>query len=332
MLDRINAQPFDGTRELESDADVPLTQIALRRLRNDIICGKLKPGARLRVGRLRDLYGIGASPLREALSRLVPSGFVVSHNRRGFTVAPISLREFRELTDVRKLLEREAARLSLADGNDAWESHVVAALHRVTKLRAKSAGKIVARHEGMGGHQRSFPGSPGLRMFIGLASELQARGVFLRQAIFTGLPVRCRRYAISKRTSARWPMRQSARDTAKLQGLIENQLERTLPQDRGERKTAKLEPLCRTLSVNNCNFYYEAAGAGRAADIHPRRDAWHGAVRRPAAAFLGPDTRCLTYDRRGHGKSERSALRLFPLESDPRSQMPARLHSVSTAS
>src|SRR4051794_9309725 len=126
----------------DSTTSVPLTQVALTRLQDDIICGKFKPGARLRIGKLRDLYGIGASPLREALSRLVPDGFVVSLDRRGFMVAPISLREFRELTDVRKLLEKEAARLSLANGDDVWESHVVAALHRISKLQSLSAGKM----------------------------------------------------------------------------------------------------------------------------------------------------------------------------------------------
>ena len=50
-------------------------------------------------------------------------------------VAPLSLREFREMTDVRKLLEKEAIKLSLSDGDDDWEGRVVAALHRVTKLK-----------------------------------------------------------------------------------------------------------------------------------------------------------------------------------------------------
>ena len=143
MLERTHSTPFDiGRDEVESDSTVPLTQVAVRRLRDDIICGKLKPGMKLRVSKLRDLYGIGASPLREALSRLVPLGFVVTLDRRGFTVAPISLREFRELTHVRKLMELEAARMSLADGDDAWEGRVVAALHRVTKLRGSSVGKM----------------------------------------------------------------------------------------------------------------------------------------------------------------------------------------------
>jgi GntR family carbon starvation induced transcriptional regulator len=135
MLERLNTTAFPEGRDDNSSSPEPLTNQAVRTLRDDIICGKLKPGARLRVGKLRDTYGIGASPLREALSRLVPSGFVVSLERRGFMVAPLSLREFREMTDVRKLLEKEAIKLSLTEGDDDWESRVVGALHRVSKLR-----------------------------------------------------------------------------------------------------------------------------------------------------------------------------------------------------
>ena len=143
MLERLKELPFgEAARAEEAASAVSLTQVAWQKLRTDIICGKLRPKTRLRIGKLRDLYGIGASPLREALSRLVPDGFVVSLDRRGFMVAPISLREFRELTDVRKLLEKEAARLSLANGDDVWESHVVAALHRISKLQSLSAGKM----------------------------------------------------------------------------------------------------------------------------------------------------------------------------------------------
>jgi GntR family transcriptional regulator, carbon starvation induced regulator len=134
MLERLTASTFPDGRDDGNSAE-SLTNLALRTLRDDIICGKLKPGSRLRVGKLRDTYGIGASPLREALSRLIPSGFVVSLERRGFMVAQLSLREFREMTDVRKLLEKEAVKLSLTDGDDRWEGSVVAALHRVMKLR-----------------------------------------------------------------------------------------------------------------------------------------------------------------------------------------------------
>lgn len=226
MLERMNTPPFDGAREFEPDSTIPLTQVALRKLRDDIICGKLKPEMRLRVGKLRALYGIGASPLREALSRLVPSGFVVSFDRRGFMVAPISLREFRELTDVRKLLEIEAARLSLADGDDAWESQVVAALHRVMKLRSNSAGKM----------------SPAMKEWEDINEAFQETLVsgcssvwllnFRRAAYFYAkryLRVCLSAKAIRDLQKDQRAMADAAisRDTTKLRSLIENQLERT---------------------------------------------------------------------------------------------------------
>jgi GntR family transcriptional regulator, carbon starvation induced regulator len=142
MLERTRELAFDGAGDDEADTSVSLTQTAWQTLRTDIICGKLRPRARLRISKLRETYGIGASPLREALSRLVPDGFVVSLDRRGFMVAPISLREIRELTDLLKVLDREAARLAVANGGDLWESQVVAALHRVSKFRARSASKM----------------------------------------------------------------------------------------------------------------------------------------------------------------------------------------------
>ena len=140
MLDRL--KDFSAYENSGDEESISLTQSAWQKLRTDIICGKLRPNARLRIGKLREIYGIGASPLREALSRLVPDGFVVSLDRRGFMVAPISLREFRELTDLRKLLEKEAAKLALANGDDAWEGRVVASLHRIAKLQTRSAGKM----------------------------------------------------------------------------------------------------------------------------------------------------------------------------------------------
>jgi DNA-binding GntR family transcriptional regulator len=143
MLERArDISAVDGSGEDEAISSLSLTQTAWQKLRTDIICGKLRPKTRLRIGKLREIYGIGASPLREALSRLVPDGFVVSLDRRGFMVAPISLREFRELTDLRKLLEKEAASLALANGDDLWESQVIAALHRVSKLQTRAAGKM----------------------------------------------------------------------------------------------------------------------------------------------------------------------------------------------
>lgn len=108
-----------------------LAHIAWRMIRDDIIAGRLDPNLRLRLSKLRERYRIGGTPLREALSRLTAEGFVISSEGRGFAVAPISLAEFRELTDLRKLLEKECLRLSIQHGDIKWEAGVLGALHQL---------------------------------------------------------------------------------------------------------------------------------------------------------------------------------------------------------
>jgi GntR family carbon starvation induced transcriptional regulator len=226
MLERLKELPFgEAARAEEAASAVSLTQVAWQKLRTDIICGKLRPKTRLRIGKLRDLYGIGASPLREALSRLVPDGFVVSLDRRGFMVAPISLREFRELTDVRKLLEKEAARLSLANGDDVWESHVVAALHRISKLQSLSAGKMSQAMREWETLNEAFQET----LMSGCSSLWLLN--FRRTAYFYAkryLRVCLSAAAIRDLQKDHRAMADAAiaRDVAKLHGLIEDQLER----------------------------------------------------------------------------------------------------------
>jgi GntR family transcriptional regulator, carbon starvation induced regulator len=226
MLERLKELPFgEAARAEEAASAVSLTQVAWQKLRTDIICGKLRPKTRLRIGKLRDLYGIGASPLREALSRLVPDGFVVSLDRRGFMVAPISLREFRELTDVRKLLEKEAARLSLANGDDVWESHVVAALHRISKLQSLSAGKMSQAMREWETLNEAFQ-----ETLMSGGSSLWLLN-FRRTAYFYAkryLRVCLSAAAIRDLQKDHRAMADAAiaRDVAKLHGLIEDQLER----------------------------------------------------------------------------------------------------------
>ena len=78
-------------------------------LRRDIIQGKHPPGSRLRVEHLKDDYGVGAGTLREALALLVSDALVIAQGQRGFHVTPISLEDFRDITENRVLLETEAS-------------------------------------------------------------------------------------------------------------------------------------------------------------------------------------------------------------------------------
>lgn len=110
-----------------------LTEDAYRALRRDILRGVRQPGERLRIERLRGLYGIGPTPLREALQKLGAERLVTVAGNRGFTVAPLDFADFDDLNTARSAVESAALRLSLTHGDDAWEAGIVAAAYLLRK-------------------------------------------------------------------------------------------------------------------------------------------------------------------------------------------------------
>jgi DNA-binding GntR family transcriptional regulator len=122
-----------------------LAQAAYRTLRQDIISGRRPPGERLRIAKLTTLYGVGPTPLREALQKLGQDGLVMAEDNRGFAVAELDPAEFADLNTARTAIETEAIRLSLARGDDDWEARVVAASYIMQKEDAalsQSAGPV----------------------------------------------------------------------------------------------------------------------------------------------------------------------------------------------
>lgn len=112
---------------------------AYKRIRTDIITGRLAPGSRLRLDTLRRDYGASISTLRETLNRLVSEKLVVAEGQRGFEVSPISAANLREIAALRKLLECHALRQSFAQGDLEWEARVLAAHHKLAQMEARMA-------------------------------------------------------------------------------------------------------------------------------------------------------------------------------------------------
>jgi len=121
-------------RALEYDS---IGERTYRRIRTDIIFGKLAPAGKLRLDRLRDDYGTSVSTLRELLSRLASEGLVVAEGQRGFEVAPVSARNLREIAALRLLLESHALAQSFALGDIDWEGRVVAAHHKLASVEKR---------------------------------------------------------------------------------------------------------------------------------------------------------------------------------------------------
>src|SRR3954470_19447258 len=90
---------------LDENTSTTLTARVLGRMRNDILELRLEPGSKLVLEELRDKYDVGASPLRESLSRLAQEGLVTGEDRRGFRVAPITEVDFVDLTMLRQEIE-----------------------------------------------------------------------------------------------------------------------------------------------------------------------------------------------------------------------------------
>lgn len=99
-----------------------LVERAYRALRQDVICGALAPGERLRVEHLKDQYQVGAGTLREALSLLVSDALVTVEGQRGFRVAPMAIEDLEDLTRLRLHIEIEALRQSIRCGTPAWRA------------------------------------------------------------------------------------------------------------------------------------------------------------------------------------------------------------------
>jgi len=108
-----------------------LTSQVFGRLRTDILSGQLAPGERLRIQALSEQYAVGATAIREALSRLVSDGFVESEDQRGFCVAPVSRDELVDLTQTRIELESVALQQAVERGGIDWESQVLSSFHRL---------------------------------------------------------------------------------------------------------------------------------------------------------------------------------------------------------
>ena len=110
------------------DESITLADAAATRLRGEILSGGLAPAERLRLRALSQRFGIGATPLREALARLAAEGFVVAEGQRGFSVPPVTRAHLADITASRQIAEVEALKLAMRHGDAGWEDGIVSTL------------------------------------------------------------------------------------------------------------------------------------------------------------------------------------------------------------
>ena len=82
-----------------------VTQSAFQYIKARILTGEFPPGEKLNESQLVELLGISRPPLREAFRLLENEHLVVNLPRRGTYVSDVSIDEFRELYQVREMIE-----------------------------------------------------------------------------------------------------------------------------------------------------------------------------------------------------------------------------------
>ncbi len=111
------------------------TQAAAHWLRRDIVRGLFTPLERLKVEHLTQFYGVGHSPVREAILLVSASGLVVHEHQKGYRVAGVSLEDYDDLIDIYQRCYHLAMSMAVERATEDWEERVVIALHRSLKIR-----------------------------------------------------------------------------------------------------------------------------------------------------------------------------------------------------
>lgn len=175
--------------------EITLAEHVYRALRRDIIAGAVEAGQSLRLEFLKDRYGISFSPIREALNRLWSERLVVPSGSGGFCVAPLSIDEMQDAIETRILIDSEALRRSLANGDDRWEVRLVGAYHALMLVASRTASEahvqqnekelLEARHFDF---HNSLISACGSRWLMDFSSQMYSQTERYRSPSLNGAP------------------------------------------------------------------------------------------------------------------------------------------------
>jgi len=162
-----------------------------RKIRADILNGRLAVGQRLKLAEMAAEYGVSPNIVREALTVLAGEKLVRTQPQQGFAVISLTADELRDLTNVRIAIEGMALTQSIQNGGLDWEAGLLAAHHRLANTPVKLDGDgdqlneaYVEAHSAFHAALVQACGSPLLleiRQSLHDASELYRRMAYLKR-------------------------------------------------------------------------------------------------------------------------------------------------------
>lgn len=106
---------------------VPLAELAFDQIRREILLCRLRPGERITERGIVAELGLGISAVRDALTRLDQEGLIVTLPRKGYRVAPLTLKSVDDLFDYWAFLGPEIVRRGLVLASEAQLQEILAA-------------------------------------------------------------------------------------------------------------------------------------------------------------------------------------------------------------
>ena len=123
-LDRTSAL----LRILRSDQPGLSQQAILTEIRRAILSGDVPPGSPIPVDETAEVFGVSRIPIRETLKTLIGEGLIEHQPRAGYTVASLTVEEFREIYVVRGVLEMAALTAAISNAGPEDDRRAAQAL------------------------------------------------------------------------------------------------------------------------------------------------------------------------------------------------------------
>ena len=100
----------------------------------EILDCRLAPGTKITISDVAARLQMSPGAVREALSRLSAEKWTIAAAQKGYSVAPVSIEDLRDLTRTRIAIEQMCLRSAIAHGDVEWETSIVAAYHRLHRI------------------------------------------------------------------------------------------------------------------------------------------------------------------------------------------------------
>jgi DNA-binding GntR family transcriptional regulator len=110
-------------------------EIVHEKMLEAIISGRFRPGERITIENIAKQMNVSRMPVRDAFLRLHQGGFISSNRKTGTIVKALSLENFNEITQIRLLIETEAAEKAAANADEEI-------IHKLEDLQQKWVASI----------------------------------------------------------------------------------------------------------------------------------------------------------------------------------------------